>query len=146
MPAKSVVIDRLSKWNGQAHVDITPGEFTQLTGRAGRRGIDIEGHAVMVWSPEVDIPSLAGLATTRTFPLKSSFNPTYNMAVNLLATTTSEVSRELLGSSFAQFQADHSVQGLERQIARNKEYARTLMGRAPAILVISPSISPSGKR
>lgn len=128
MPAKSVVIDRLSKWNGQAHVDITPGEFTQLTGRAGRRGIDIEGHAVMVWSPEVDIPSLAGLATTRTFPLKSSFNPTYNMAVNLLATTTSEVSRELLGSSFAQFQADHSVQGLERQIARNKEYARTLMG------------------
>ena len=127
MPAKSVVIDRLTKWNGQAHVDISPGEFTQLTGRAGRRGIDVEGHAVMVWSPEVDIPSLAGLATARTFPLKSSFHPTYNMAVNLLATTTSELSRELLGSSFAQFQADHSVQGLERQVKKNKDFQSTLV-------------------
>lgn len=126
MPAKSVVIDRLTKWNGQSHVDISPGEFTQLTGRAGRRGIDIEGHAVMIWSPEVDIPSLAGLATARTFPLKSSFHPTYNMAVNLLATTTSKVSRELLGSSFAQFQADHSVQGLERQKVKNSEYLSAL--------------------
>lgn len=126
MPAKSVVIDRLTKWNGQSHVDISPGEFTQLTGRAGRRGIDIEGHAVMVWSPEVDIPSLAGLATARTFPLKSSFNPTYNMAVNLLSTTSSQISRDLLGSSFAQFQADHSVQGLERQIMKNREYAISL--------------------
>lgn len=126
MPARSVVIDRLTKWNGQGHVDISPGEFTQLTGRAGRRGIDIEGHAVMVWSPEVDIPSLAGLATARTFPLKSSFNPTYNMTVNLLSSTTSEISRELLGSSFAQYQADHSVQGLERQVARNREFLRTL--------------------
>ena len=130
MPAKSVVIDRLTKWNGQAHVDISPGEFTQLTGRAGRRGIDIEGHAVMVWSPEVDIPSLAGLATARTFPLKSSFNPTYNMAVNLLSSTTSEVSRELLGSSFAQFQADHSVQGLQRQISKNREFLRQLAPQA----------------
>ena len=126
MPARSVVIDRLTKWNGQSHVDISPGEFTQLTGRAGRRGIDIEGHAVMVWSPEVDIPSLAGLATARTFPLKSSFNPTYNMAVNLLSSTTTEISRELLGSSFAQFQADRSVHGLERQVAKNREYLRTL--------------------
>ena len=126
MPAKSVVIDRLTKWNGQGHVEISPGEFTQLTGRAGRRGIDVEGHAVVVWSPEVDIPSLAGLATARTFPLKSSFNPTYNMAVNLLASTTSAISRELLGSSFAQYQADHSVHGLERQVARNKEFLRTL--------------------
>lgn len=130
MPAKSVVIDRLTKWNGQGHVDISPGEFTQLTGRAGRRGIDIEGHAVMIWSPEVDIPSLAGLATARTFPLKSSFNPTYNMAVNLLASTTSEIARELLGSSFAQFQADHSVQGLERQIIKNKEYLRSMTAQA----------------
>jgi ATP-dependent RNA helicase HelY len=126
MPAKSVVIDRLTKWNGQSHVDISPGEFTQLTGRAGRRGIDIEGHAVMIWSPEVDIPSLAGLATARTFPLKSSFHPTYNMAVNLLASTTSQVSRELLGSSFAQFQADHSVQGLERQKSKNREHLTAL--------------------
>ena len=51
MPARSVVLERLVKWNGEAHVDVTPGEYTQLTGRAGRRGIDVEGHAVVVWAP-----------------------------------------------------------------------------------------------
>src|ERR1022692_926262 len=49
MPARTVVIERLDKWNGEAHADLTPGEYTQLTGRAGRRGIDIEGHAVVLW-------------------------------------------------------------------------------------------------
>ena len=51
MPARTVVLERLVKWNGEAHVDVTPGEYTQLTGRAGRRGIDVEGHAVVVWAP-----------------------------------------------------------------------------------------------
>ena len=95
MPAKTVVLEKLTKWNGEAHVEISPGEFTQLTGRAGRRGIDIEGNAVIVWSPEVDIPSLAGLATTRTYPLRSSFYPTYNMAVNLLSTSGKNTARDL---------------------------------------------------
>src|SRR3954454_10704808 len=48
MPARSVVLEKLVKWNGEQHADITPGEYTQLTGRAGRRGIDIEGHAVVL--------------------------------------------------------------------------------------------------
>ena len=120
MPAKTVVLEKLTKWNGEAHVEISPGEFTQLTGRAGRRGIDIEGNAVIVWSPEVDIPSLAGLATTRTYPLRSSFYPTYNMAVNLLSTSGKNTARELLASSFAQFQADRSVVGIARQISKNE--------------------------
>src|SRR3954447_4662157 len=54
MPARSVVIEKLSKWNGETHADITPGEYTQLTGRAGRRGIDVEGHGVVVWEPGLD--------------------------------------------------------------------------------------------
>ena len=62
MPARTVVLERLVKWNGESHVDITPGEYTQLTGRAGRRGIDVEGHAVVVWHPGLDPQSLAGLA------------------------------------------------------------------------------------
>ncbi|HMD93235.1 MAG TPA: DEAD/DEAH box helicase, partial [Trebonia sp.] len=49
MPARTVVIERLDKWNGEAHAALTPGEYTQLTGRAGRRGIDVEGHAVVLW-------------------------------------------------------------------------------------------------
>src|SRR3954469_12000601 len=49
MPARSVVLEKLTKWNGETHADVTPGEYTQLTGRAGRRGIDVEGHAVVLW-------------------------------------------------------------------------------------------------
>ncbi|MCW2528365.1 MAG: putative helicase [Pseudonocardiales bacterium] len=116
MPARTVVLDRLRKFNGDTHVDVTPGEYTQLTGRAGRRGLDIEGHAVVVWGPQIDPTQVAGLASTRTYPLKSSFRPSYNMAVNLISSVGRPAARELLESSFAQFQADRSVVGLVRQI------------------------------
>src|SRR5213076_1843804 len=69
MPARSVVIEKLSKWNGETHADITPGEYTQLTGRAGRRGLDVEGHAVVLWQPGMNPSEVAGLAFTRLFPL-----------------------------------------------------------------------------
>ena len=121
MPARCVVLERLVKFNGEAHVDLTPGEYTQLTGRAGRRGIDVEGHAVVVWAPEVDPRHVAGLASTRTYPLRSSFRPSYNMAVNLVGSVGVGAARELLESSFAQFQADRSVVGLARQVQRNEE-------------------------
>jgi ATP-dependent RNA helicase HelY len=123
MPARSVVLERLVKWNGEAHVDVTPGEYTQLTGRAGRRGIDVEGHAVVIWAPGMDPSVVAGLASTRTFPLRSSFRPSYNMAVNLVSSFGRARARELLGSSFAQFQADRSVVGLARAAARHEEDA-----------------------
>ena len=84
MPARTVVLERLVKFNGEQHMPLTPGEYTQLTGRAGRRGIDVEGHAVVLWNPDVDPAEVAGLASTRTFPLRSSFAPTYNMTINLV--------------------------------------------------------------
>ncbi|MCU1589003.1 MAG: hypothetical protein JWP11_259 [Frankiales bacterium] len=121
MPARSVVLEKLTKWNGDAHVDVTPGEYTQLTGRAGRRGIDVEGHAVVLWQQGIDPKSVAGLASTRTYPLRSSFRPSYNMAVNLVGSVGRDPARALLESSFAQFQADKSVVGLARQIAKNLE-------------------------
>jgi ATP-dependent RNA helicase HelY len=121
MPARTVVLERLTKFNGETHADITPGEYTQLTGRAGRRGIDIEGHAVVVWTPEVDPQRVAGLASTRTYPLRSSFRPSYNMAVNLVDQMGRPAARDLLESSFAQFQADRAVSGLVKQIRRNEE-------------------------
>ena len=116
MPARSVVLDRLRKFNGDTHVDLTPGEYTQLTGRAGRRGIDLEGHGVVIWGPQVDPRQVAGLAATRTYPLRSSFRPSYNMAVNLVGQMGRTAARELLETSFAQFQADRSVVGLARQL------------------------------
>jgi ATP-dependent RNA helicase HelY len=121
MPARTVVLERLVKYNGEAHVELTPGEYTQLTGRAGRRGIDVEGHAVVLWQPGVDPKQVAGLASTRTYPLKSSFRPGYNMAVNLVHQFGAQSARELLEMSFAQFQADRSVVGLARRIDANEQ-------------------------
>jgi ATP-dependent RNA helicase HelY len=121
MPARTVVIERLDKWNGETHVALTPGEYTQLTGRAGRRGIDIEGHAVVLWQPDLDPTAVAGLAGTRTYPLNSSFRPSYNMAVNLVAQAGMERAAAILESSFAQFQADRAVADVARQARRGRQ-------------------------
>ena len=121
MPARTVVIEKLDKWNGEHHADLTAGEYTQLTGRAGRRGIDVEGHAVVLWQPGMDPAVVAGLAGTRTYPLTSSFRPTYNMAVNLVGQLGRSRAGKLLESSFAQFQADRGVVGLARQATGLRE-------------------------
>ena len=121
MPARTVVIERLDKWNGETHADLTPGEYTQLTGRAGRRGIDVEGHAVVAWQPGLDPAAVAGLAGTRTYPLSSSFRPSYNMAVNLVGWAGRQRAAALLESSFAQFQADRAVVGIARQARRARQ-------------------------
>ncbi len=129
MPARTVVLERLVKFNGEAHVPLTPGEYTQLTGRAGRRGIDVEGHAVVLWHPgeETSEPSaVAGLASTRTFPLRSSFAPSYNMTINLVQHMGPEQAHQLLEQSFAQYQADRSVVGLVRGIDRGKQMANEI--------------------
>jgi ATP-dependent RNA helicase HelY len=128
MPARTVLLERLSKWNGEGHVPVTPGEYTQLTGRAGRRGIDIEGNAVILWSNDIDASTAAGLASTRTYPLRSSFKPTYNMTVNLVHQMGRERARTSLGSSFAQFQADKAVVGISNQILKNKNALESMKG------------------
>lgn len=130
MPARSVVLEKLVKWDGSHHVDITPGEYTQLTGRAGRRGIDTEGHAVVVGRGDLDPMALAGLASKRLYPLRSAFRPTYNMAVNLVAQVGRVRAREVLETSFAQFQADRGVVGLARQA---QSHAEALEGYAEAM-------------
>src|SRR2546429_200071 len=121
MPARTVVIEKLDKWNGETHANLTAGEYTQLTGRAGRRGIDVEGHAVVLWQPGMDPGAVAGLASTRTYPLNSSFRPSYNMAVNLVGQVGLERAAALLESSFAQFQADRAVVGIARRARRDRE-------------------------
>ena len=116
MPARTVVLEKLEKYNGEARVPITPGEYTQLTGRAGRRGIDVEGHAVIQWAAGLDPAAVASLASRRSYPLISSFRPTYNMAVNLIEQFGRDRTREILESSFAQFQADRAVVDLARRV------------------------------
>ncbi len=121
MPARSVVIEKLSKFTGEQHEFLTPGEYTQLTGRAGRRGIDDVGYAVVCWSPFVPFDQVASLASRRTYALRSSFRPTYNMAANLVQRYPADVAHHLLNLSFAQFQTDRDVVGLERQLERSRE-------------------------
>ena len=118
MPARSVVIESLMKWNGAEHVRLSPGEYTQLSGRAGRRGIDTEGHALVLHRASVAPEEVASLASKRTYPLISAFTPRYNMVVNLLDHSTRAKTRSVLETSFAQFQADGS---LVRLAARVKE-------------------------
>ncbi len=130
MPARTVVLEKLEKFNGEARVPITPGEYTQLTGRAGRRGIDVEGHSVIQWVDGLDPQAVASLASRRTYPLNSSFKPTYNMAVNLIEQFGRERTREILESSFAQFQADRAVVDLARKVRSQQEsldgYAKSM--------------------
>jgi ATP-dependent RNA helicase HelY len=121
MPARTVLLERLVKFNGEQHALLTPGEYTQLTGRAGRRGIDVEGHAVVLWHPDIEPAEVAGLASTRTFPLKSSFAPSYNMTINLVNQMGPAQAHRLLEQSFAQYQADRSVVGLVRGIERGEK-------------------------
>ena len=116
--AGAVVIEKLTKFTGDHHEALTAGEYTQLTGRAGRRGIDAIGQAVVLWSPYVPFEQVAALAASRTFHLRSAFRPTYNMAANLVGTYSSEQAHRLLNLSFAQYQADRDVVRLEARIGR----------------------------
>ncbi|HEU5001337.1 MAG TPA: DEAD/DEAH box helicase [Actinomycetota bacterium] len=122
MPARTVVIESLTKFTGERHEMMTAGEFTQLTGRAGRRGIDALGHAVVLRQTDIPFQQIAGLASTRTYPLVSSFQPSYNMATNLVRNYSQTQAEHLLNSSFAQYHADKDVVVLERLIERNEGF------------------------
>ena len=125
MPARTVVLEKLTKWTGDHHEGLTPAQYTQLTGRAGRRGIDTHGQAVVLWSPFVPFEQVAALASSRDFVLTSAFRPTYNMAANLVGRYDQERARQLLNLSFAQFRTDADVvrgeQNLERLFGRRRQ-------------------------
>ncbi|AOZ72634.1 hypothetical protein BK816_04420 [Boudabousia tangfeifanii] len=124
MPARTVVIESLKKWDGQEHVMLSAGQYTQLTGRAGRRGIDHQGHAVVLARQEATPQQVASLASKRTYPLYSAFKPTYNMVANLLGRHSVPGARAVLEQSFAQFQTDASVVDLSRKITRLRKEAK----------------------
>ena len=129
MPARTVVIEKLTKFTGDHHEPLTPAQYTQLTGRAGRRGIDTHGKAMVLWSPYVRFEQVADLALSRNFVLTSSFRPTYNMAANLVRRYDQERARQLLNLSFAQFRADAGVVRSEQRVERLLDRRRQLERR-----------------
>jgi ATP-dependent RNA helicase HelY len=135
MPARTVVIEKITKFSGESHEPLTPGEYTQLTGRAGRRGIDELGNAVVLWSPFVPFDQVASLASRRAYALTSSFRPTYNMAANLVRKYRPDTAHHLLNLSFAQYRADSAVvrdearlEKLAADLARAEASARCELG------------------
>jgi ATP-dependent RNA helicase HelY len=130
MPARAVVIDKMSKFTGEHHEPLKASEYTQLTGRAGRRGIDTLGHAVVVWNPFVSFEQVAAVAMSRTFRLGSAFRTTYNMAVNLVRTHSPAETHHLLNLSLAQYQANKGVVEVQARIARRQKERDRLRAQA----------------
>ena len=116
MPARAVVLEKTTKFNGDGHVVLTAAEYSQITGRAGRRGIDVKGTAVVLDHPELDLDLLAALVDTPRFPLHSAFTPDYSMAVNLVERMGVEEATSLIGRSFAQYQTDRTLVSRSRAI------------------------------
>ena len=121
MPARCVVVEKLEKFNGVSHETLSPGEFTQLTGRAGRRGIDSVGYAIVVDHRDFEPSTAAALSSKRVYPLHSSFRPTFNMAVNLLNLYDADTVRSTLDHSFAQWEAAKAAEKLISQIRAGRE-------------------------
>ena len=116
LPARSVVLDKMTKFTGENHEFLTSSQFTQITGRAGRRGLDKEGHGVILWSPFVEFREVAELALNKSFYLKSAFHPTYNMVANLMNTRSQLEAEELLKRSFGQFQLDNKRNSQQKKL------------------------------
>ena len=145
LPARSVVIDRLTKFTGQTHEVLTPGQFTQLTGRAGRRGLDVEGHALVCWSPFVPFDRVARLVGSRDFVLRSAFRPTYNMVANMVNGRTRAEAVDLLTRSFAQFQVDRRTAGRLRRTGEKREEMERIRRRLEAGEEV-PATPPTERR
>jgi len=130
MPARAVVIEKTTKFTGENHQPLKASEYTQLTGRAGRRGIDTVGHALVLWNQFTYFDSVAALAMSRSFRLVSAFRPTYNMAANLINTHSRQEAHHLLNLSFAQFQSGRDVVELQARIARRSKERDRLRAQA----------------
>jgi ATP-dependent RNA helicase HelY len=128
MPARAVVLDKLTKYTGEHHEMLKPSDYAQLTGRAGRRGLDDVGHAIALWNPFLPFDQVAALVGSKSFVLNSAFRPTYNMAANLIKSTSQVQARHLLNLSFAQFQANRDVVEIQARIQRrSKEFDRLMV-------------------
>ncbi|MFN3337280.1 MAG: helicase-related protein, partial [Thermomicrobium sp.] len=116
MPARTVVIGRMTKWDGRRRRLLTPNEFQQMAGRAGRRGIDERGNIVVPYSPWITFKEVLAVATGELEPVRSAFTIRYNTVLNLWDPPRGDRVRQLFQESLAQYQAAQRVRMLEEEI------------------------------
>lgn len=112
MPARSTVISSISKRTDNGHRTLTPSEFLQMSGRAGRRGMDEIGYVVIVGTPFQTPEEVAELVLSDANPLESKFSPSYSMVLNLLQRFTLEEAKELVLKSFGYFSSNSRIEPL----------------------------------
>jgi ATP-dependent RNA helicase HelY len=116
MPARSVVVGRMSKWDGVSRRPLIPNEFQQMAGRAGRRGIDPQGYVIMPYSPFVPFRDALGIATGPLYPVESAFTVRYNTILNLWDPPKGERMLAMMRHSLLQFQQSRRLRDLERDV------------------------------
>ena len=105
MPARSVALERFTKYSDAGRQFLTSAEYSQMTGRAGRRGLDDEGHAIVCFSPDIALHDVGRVALAAPGDLHSSFRPTYNFTANLIVHFDEPTATEVVERSYAQFES-----------------------------------------
>lgn len=116
MPARSVVIGRMTKWDGRRRRILISNEFQQMAGRAGRRGMDAFGHVIVPYSPWITFREMLHVATGPLEPVRSAFAVRYNTVLNLWDPPHGDRVRSMLQQSLAQFQTSQRIRQLEDDI------------------------------
>lgn len=116
MPARTVVIGRMTKWDGRRRRILISNEFQQMAGRAGRRGMDAFGHVVVPYSPWITFREMLEVATGPLQPVRSAFAVRYNTVLNLWDPPDGDRVRSMLQQSLAQFQTSQRIRQLEEDI------------------------------
>ncbi|XP_013417315.1 helicase SKI2W isoform X2 [Lingula anatina] len=126
MPARTVIFDSIRKHDGTAFRDLLPGEYIQMAGRAGRRGLDATGTVMILCKG--DVPEMADLHKMmlgKPTLLQSQFRLTYSMILNLLRVEQLRI-EDMMKRSFSEFHSQKSTTERKKTMADLQEKMSTM--------------------